>query len=175
MYQKVGTTTTLNSVKPVKDKYELTKPAYESQLSELSALEEEIFHMRFYSFSVEFHGSTSIKCNSSGWDRNRYLTDGAGQSCQQGLKSKIEGKGECFKSHTNNCYSGPHDECALGNNPVIEGSGVIYSKSAIKKDQICCTLDCFSKTELYISLTDQPFVALALEHTSDYFSIMIAQ
>ncbi|CAG5027096.1 unnamed protein product [Parnassius apollo] len=27
MYQKVGTTTTLDSVKPVKDKYELTKPA----------------------------------------------------------------------------------------------------------------------------------------------------
>ncbi|CAH0730599.1 unnamed protein product, partial [Brenthis ino] len=156
-------------IKSVEDKELLTKIKCYETLRDISALEDEIFHMRFDSRTLEYHGVDSLKCNDSSWNRNRYLLNGAGKSCQNKLVSPVEGKGECTQSNENVCYSGLHDECAIGNNPVIEKKGIIYSRSAIKKNQVCCTLDCFSKKQLYISLTDQPFCSTCIK---PYFGLL---
>lgn len=131
-------------------------------LTKLSVIEEDIFHMKFQSKQYSYAGQRSLKCNQTGWALTRYLLNGKGQSCQTGLDSAIERSGECRRSEENDCYSSAHDECSIGGNSVIEQTGKIISKSAIQRKQICCTLPCFSKEELYTSLTDQPFCSSCL-------------
>uniref|UniRef100_A0AAT9JFC0 Genome polyprotein n=1 Tax=Plodia interpunctella associated flavi-like virus TaxID=3142499 RepID=A0AAT9JFC0_9FLAV len=113
------------------------------------------FHTNNHMWSHENYQVRMSSCVEEGdWHHNNYLLNGNGESCQKGISEDETSEVECLH-YDSGCLSGLHTNCGLGKNGIKLDGNTLKTES-VGRESKCCTLGCFTKDQLYHSLTDQP-------------------